>query len=139
MVGIFVFIWLVNLLNHAQIVDGFQPLKSLHHEILNVSSKPPYQDGYDYSNQSKPNRGTNLKFNSGYKENSFKLTKEHRKNLSTPNDVLIKTEGRKNLFIQDGQDNYKLPKHGEIFNLPFTFNNNDNRVPEKTEENLVLF
>jgi len=50
------------------------------------------------------------------------LTKEQKRNLPTPDDVIIQTSHHEPLKIRDGQSRFKLKSHGHLFNLPRPFN-----------------
>ena len=134
-IGIFAFIWIINMMKAPE-VEGFQLIKPPHHQLPGVDSRPPRQGGYGYSSQSGSKVETNLKMTIG---DSPKLTKAQRRNLPTPNDVFIKIETHDTLVIRDGQAKYKLRKHGEVFDLPFTLTKNGKLVTERTEENFALF
>lgn len=64
------------------------------------------------------------------------LTKEQKRNLPSPDDVIISEQ---NVIIRDGQAKYKLRYHGHDFGLPSKKDSKGRFKTEKTPENVQTF
>lgn len=64
------------------------------------------------------------------------LTREQRRNLPSPNDVIISEQ---NVIIRDGQARYKIKNHGHSFGIESTQNSKGRFKTEKTPENIQAF
>ena len=64
------------------------------------------------------------------------LTKEQRRNLPSPDDVIILEQ---NVIIRDGQARYKIKNHGHEFGIKSTQNSKGRFKTEKTPENIQAF
>ena len=64
------------------------------------------------------------------------LTREQRRNLPSPDDVIISEQ---NVIIRDGQDRYKIKNHGHEFRIESTQNLKGCFKTEKTPKNIQAF
>ena len=64
------------------------------------------------------------------------LTREQRRNLPSPDDVIISEQ---NVIIRDGQARYKIKNHGHDFGIESTQNSKGKFKTEKTPENIEAF
>lgn len=64
------------------------------------------------------------------------LTREQRRNLPSPDDVIISEQ---NVIIRDGQARYKIKNHGHEFGIESTQNSKGRFKTEKTPENIQAF
>ena len=64
------------------------------------------------------------------------LTREQRRNLPSPDDVIISEQ---NVIIRDGQVRYKIKNHGHDFGIKSTQNSKGRFKTEKTPENIQTF
>ncbi len=64
------------------------------------------------------------------------LTREQRRNLPSPDDVIISEQ---NVIIRDGQARYKIKNHGHEFGIESTQNSKGRFKTEKTPENVQAF
>jgi hypothetical protein len=64
------------------------------------------------------------------------LTREQRRNLPSPDDVIISEQ---NVIIRDGQARYKIKNHGHEFGIESTQNSKGQFKTEKTPENIQAF
>lgn len=64
------------------------------------------------------------------------LTREQRRNLPSPDDVIISEQ---NVIIRDGQARYKIKNHGHDFGIESTQNSKGRFKIEKTPENVQAF
>lgn len=64
------------------------------------------------------------------------LTREQRRNLPSPDDVIISEQ---NVIIRDGQARYKIKNHGHEFGIESTQNSKGRFKTEKTPKNIQAF
>ena len=65
------------------------------------------------------------------------LTKEERRQLPHPNDMIINHEGYPELGVGFWQSKLKVGDHGAVHGLPYTVKTNDGTKTEKTDDNTL--
>ena len=114
---------------------GFQP-KPINHQHFGRQGHVQPNPRIAPKLQANPLNRNNL--GQGAKQNNQDgtLTREQRRNLPSPDDVIISEQ---NVIIRDGQARYKIKNHGHAFGIESTQNSKGQFKTEKTLENIQAF
>jgi hypothetical protein len=116
--------------------DGFQPVKPIYPGIPVQGQPSPRIAAKLQENPINRNNPRSLGCQPNQNNQDGTLTKEQRRNLPSPDDLVISEE---NVIIRDGQAKHKIKNHGYDFGIPSTQNPSGKFKTEKTRENIEAF
>ena len=121
---------------------GFQPVRQPppppHRQLFGGTLSLP-RNNY-FSNSGRQSTSLQMDRPSAMTHQEFtSLTKEQRRNLPHPKDRFMNVEGHQDLVVRRGQAQFKVKKHGEVHDLPYTLIDNGAKKTLRTEENTDAF